>query len=106
MIRILVVVKDLLDMDAALATGCQRIREPFRRELAINVDRANRVIARGSRRKPAERVDERPSCCAHLDNLPPRLRDDFPDLHIRPSACSWRISQRISLDALPFIGFA
>src|SRR5437879_13573194 len=91
MIGVLVVVEDLLDVDAALATGRERVREPLRCELAIDPDRADRVVARGPREEPGERVDEGPSGRTDLYDLPPRIRNHFPNLHNRPSACSWRI---------------
>jgi len=53
MIGVLVVIEDLLDVDAALATGSERVREPLRRELAIDPDRADRVVARGPRYESA-----------------------------------------------------
>src|SRR5438094_9854532 len=92
MIGILVVIEELLDVDAALATRCKQVGHRLGAELAIHADFPNRIAGRRARLEPGERIDEGSSGHADLDDLPPRIRRHLSNLHMsdRPSRTGTR----------------
>src|SRR5437867_4963924 len=83
MIGILVVVENLLDVDASLTTRGERVRHRLGAELAIHANFPNRIVGGRARLEPGERIDEGSSGRADLHHPPPQVCSNLSNLHIR-----------------------
>src|SRR5207249_178257 len=104
-IGILIVLKDLLDMDRTLPTRSKRVREGFRGELLVDPHSGHRIVVCRSRICLRKGVDQLSLRRSDREDLPSIVDRDRPNLHSRPSLSRSLIRSRSFRDAAPIIGF-